>query len=132
MNHPHLTCENCGSESLRRSRRRSFSEFRRMALGDYPFRCIDCGHRSWINVLLLSKFKYAKCPGCMSLKVVRWPSKAMRLTLYKELLIAVGGHLYRCSVCHRTFVTFLKPLENAASEGFMETTRTSTDVRTPA
>lgn len=132
MNHPHLTCENCGSENLRRSRRRSLSELRRMAFGDYPFRCIDCGHRSWINVLLLSKLKYAKCPRCMSLKVVRWPSKTMRLSFTQELLLSMGAQLYRCSVCHRAFATFLKPLEHAASQGFMDSTRSSSDVETPA
>jgi DNA-directed RNA polymerase subunit RPC12/RpoP len=103
-----------------------------MALGDYPFRCMDCGHRSWINVLLLSKLKYAKCPRCMSLKVVRWPSNTVRLNFRQELLLSAGAQLYRCSICHKAFATFLKPLEGAESEGFLDSTRTSSEVRNPA
>ncbi len=103
-----------------------------MAFGDYPFRCLDCGHRSWINVLLLSKLKYAKCPRCMSLKVVRWPAKTLRVGLWQELMLAMGAQPYRCSVCHRTFVSYLKPLEGAASQGFLDSTRTSSNVETTA
>jgi DNA-directed RNA polymerase subunit RPC12/RpoP len=131
MNHPHLICENCGSENLRRSRRRSLSEFRRMAFGDYPFRCVDCGHRSWINVLLLSKLKYAKCPRCMSLKVTRCTSKSLHLSFTNELRLSAGARLYRCTLCHHPFASFLRPFEPASQQRFAESP-SSSDARSPA
>ncbi len=77
-----------------------------MALGIYPFRCLDCRERFWINIWFFSKRKQAMCPRCLLLDVVRYDAKNMRLGLWKRLQVAAGARGYRCSVCRHRFLSF--------------------------
>jgi len=108
-------CQHCGSSSLRRSRRQSVVEIGKMALGVYPFRCLDCHQRSWVNIWLFSKLPYAKCPKCLGLELTTWPRKHYHVNLWNKLLMTFGAHRYRCSICRENFLSF-KPLERAMQE----------------
>jgi len=100
-----FSCVNCGSANIRRSRRKSASEFAEMLLGRYPFRCLDCNQRFWVNVWIFSTLPFAKCPRCLSIRITDTP-KHHRLRVWKKLLITFGAHAYRCSVCRHDFVSF--------------------------
>lgn len=76
-----------------------------MALGVYPFRCLDCRERFWINVWRFSRSKYVICPDCLVRDVVPISSKQMRIGLWRKILLAAGGRGYRCSVCKHGFVS---------------------------
>ena len=103
-------CQYCGSTNLRRSRRQSPVELSKMALGVYPFRCIDCNQRVWINIWLFSKLQYAKCPKCLGLDLVNWPRRHYHLNFWNKLLLTFGANPYRCSLCRCNFLSF-RPLE---------------------
>lgn len=77
-----------------------------MLLGSYPFRCVDCGQRFWINIWLFSKLAYAKCPKCLGLELGGWPTKHYRMPFWKSLLTTFGAHRYRCSACRCNFISF--------------------------
>lgn len=105
MKHPEFTCMGCGSTNLRRSQRTSILDLPKMALGAYPFRCLDCRQRFWINVFRLSKSKYVICPDCLVRDVIPVSSRQMRMGLWRKILLAAGGHGYRCSVCKHAFIS---------------------------
>lgn len=77
-----------------------------MALGWYPFRCLDCHHRFWLNVWLSAKLRYAKCPCCLGFDLTTWPAR-YRSRLRYQVLVRLGAHRYRCSGCRKNFVSFL-------------------------
>jgi DNA-directed RNA polymerase subunit RPC12/RpoP len=107
-------CEACGSSNIRRSRRKSFAEMARMAIGQYPFRCLDCHHRFLLNVWLFAKLRYAKCPRCLGPELTTWPARRRARVRY-QILVVFGAHRYRCSGCRKNFVSFL-PRQDAAAE----------------
>ncbi|MGA8026168.1 MAG: hypothetical protein WB992_03425 [Bryobacteraceae bacterium] len=112
-------CQYCGSASLRRSRRQSAVELSKMALGIYPFRCLDCNQRVWVNIWLFSKLAYAKCPKCLGMQLTTWPARHYHLTLWNKLLMTFGANRYRCSVCRENFLSFRarEGRDNTAKEG---------------
>jgi DNA-directed RNA polymerase subunit RPC12/RpoP len=105
MKHPEFTCTACGSTNLRRSQRTSILDLPKMALGAYPFRCLDCRERFWINVWRLSRSKHVICPHCLIRDVVPISSRQMRIGLWRKILLTLGGRGYRCSVCKHAFVS---------------------------
>ncbi len=106
MKHPEFTCSNCGSANLRRSHTRSLLDLPKMALGIYPFRCLDCRERFWINIWLFSKGRYAMCPRCLAVDVGPSGLARTRLNITKKLLLALGARGYRCSLCSYRFISF--------------------------
>lgn len=106
MNTHLLRCTRCGSSNLRRSRRQTATEGLRMALGRYPFRCIDCGARQQSSIWLFSKLGTAKCPKCLSTELLLWPEKYFRLSALRNLLLTFGAHPYRCPACRFNFLSF--------------------------
>jgi predicted RNA-binding Zn-ribbon protein involved in translation (DUF1610 family) len=103
-----FACANCGSSNLRRSRRHSTLDVVQMLFGNYRLRCLDCNQRFSVN-LLFSKAVIAKCPRCLNIKLDTWDPKHYRVPLLKKLLIALGGHRYRCNSCRYNFVSFRPP-----------------------
>lgn len=85
-----------------------------MALGIYPFRCLDCKQRVWVNIWLFSKLHFAKCPKCLGLELTTWPRKHYRLHFWSKLALTFGAHPYRCSVCRHNFLSF-RPIEGTSS-----------------
>lgn len=106
MKHPEFTCSSCGSANLRRSHTRSLLDLPKMALGIYPFRCLDCRERFWINIWLFSKGRYAMCPHCLAVDVGPSALPRMRLNITKKICLALGARGYRCSLCGHRFVSF--------------------------
>ncbi len=106
MKTPLLVCPSCGSRNFRRSRKRSFSDLLKMAIGLYPFRCLDCTRRIWVNVWFFSKLAYAKCPKCLGLQLTTWDLKHYRLTFWRNLCLTFGAHPYRCEGCRCNFLSF--------------------------
>jgi len=86
-----------------------------MAMGIYPFRCIECNHRFPVNVWLFSKLAFAKCPKCLGGELGGWPQKHYRLPFWKNLLITFGAHRYRCSNCRCRFISF-RPRQHGVVE----------------
>jgi len=105
MKHPEFTCTGCGSTNLRRSQRTSILDLPKMTLGAYPFRCLDCRQRFWINVFRLSKSKYVICPDCLVRDVIPISSRQMRMGLWRKILLAAGGRGYRGAVCKHAFIS---------------------------
>jgi DNA-directed RNA polymerase subunit RPC12/RpoP len=105
MNYP-VVCEFCGGSRLRRSRRKSAAELVKMAIGTYPFRCMDCNGRFFVNVFLLSRLAYAKCPRCLSLDIRNSPNKNYRASLPRKVLMTFGARPCRCNNCRYGFVSF--------------------------
>jgi DNA-directed RNA polymerase subunit RPC12/RpoP len=101
-----VACPYCASTSLRRSRRASWFELIPMSIGSYPFRCFDCNQRSWINIWLVSRMRYAKCPKCLGLELTPWSRRHYRLSFWKNLLSTFGAHRYRCAACRYYFLSF--------------------------
>jgi DNA-directed RNA polymerase subunit RPC12/RpoP len=99
-------CESCGSANLRLARAHSSIELIRASLGSYPFRCMDCNHRFWINIWLFSKLTYAKCPRCLGRELTDWPPRGYHLSTWKKLLMTFGAHRYRCPGCRYNFLSF--------------------------
>ncbi len=124
MNYP-VICEYCGSRKLRLSHRKSIYELFKMAIGTYAFRCLDCGGRFDVNVFLISRLAYAKCPRCLSLDVATVPRRDARLTLLRRLMLTFGAHPCRCKNCRYRFVSFrpaaridkLAPATEGAADG---------------
>jgi len=81
-----------------------------MALGIYPFRCLDCNQRGWVNIWLFSKLQYAKCPKCLGMKLTAWPRKHYHLNFLNKLLMTFGANRYRCITCRCNFLSF-RPCE---------------------
>lgn len=106
MRDPVLVCANCGSESVRRSKRQSLSEVPRMALGIYPFRCMTCSARFHASVWLLSRLPYAKCPKCFGRELTIWPAKLFAPGLWNRVATMLGAQRYRCPSCRKHFVSF--------------------------
>lgn len=77
-----------------------------MAIGTYPFRCLDCNSRFFVNVLLLSRLAYAKCPKCLGSELTNWPRKGYHVSLAKKLALTFGARRYRCANCRYNFVSF--------------------------
>ena len=105
-----FTCSACGSKNLRRSHSTSLLDLPKMAMGIYPFRCLDCKERFWINVWLFSRSKHAMCPRCLSLDVALAAPQLMRLSLWKKLRLTLGARGYRCSACGFRFLSS-KPVQ---------------------
>ena len=104
MNYP-VYCEYCGSNRLRRSRRQSSLEMAKMLIGTYPFRCQDCNGRFFVNVFLLSRLAYVKCPKCLSLDVTN-SGRGHHLSLWRRLMMTFGARRVRCRNCRYMFVSF--------------------------
>ena len=102
-------CRHCGSRNLRRSKRKSAAEYAGSLIGRYPVRCTDCGERSSLNILLLSKFLVAKCPKCLQMSLSTWDAKHYRVPRWKKFLLTLGAHRYRCNACRYNFVSFRGP-----------------------
>src|SRR6202012_267730 len=98
MTHPEFTCSHCGSGELRRSRRTSMLDLRKIVFGKYPFRCLICKERTWID--LFRKGKRVRCPRCLTADVVPAANLHFRLGFWKHQLLRVGGRAYRCSFCN--------------------------------
>lgn len=77
-----------------------------MCFGIYPFRCLDCNQRIWVNLWFFSRLAYAKCPKCLSLELTGWPTKRYHLSFRKKLLNTFGAHRYRCPACRYNFFSF--------------------------
>lgn len=106
MRRSRFFCEQCGSANVRRSHSKSSQDFFRMALGQYPLRCEDCQHRFWVDILLLSQARFARCPQCLSFKLTSWDPKQYRIPRWRKLLLRLGARRYRCNVCRVNFVSF--------------------------
>jgi DNA-directed RNA polymerase subunit RPC12/RpoP len=78
----------------------------KMAIGTYPFRCLECNRRFWINIWLFKKLTYAKCPKCLGTELTSWPRKYYKLSVWKNLLMTFGARRYRCAACRHNFVSF--------------------------
>ena len=85
-----------------------------MAMGIYPFRCLDCNGRFPVNVLLLSRLAYAQCPKCLGLELTTWDLKRYHVSLPKKLMLSFGARRYRCAACRCNFVSF-RPMAAQAS-----------------
>jgi DNA-directed RNA polymerase subunit RPC12/RpoP len=114
MRVPIVLCDVCGSTSVRRSKRQSFSELVRMYLGIYPFRCMDCTARFWVSVWLVSKLPFAKCPKCLNVQLTVWPEKYFAPNVWRNLAILLGARRYRCMPCRHNFVSFRPRLPDSA------------------
>lgn len=106
MRTPGYACQYCGSINLRRSRRQSLLEIGKMVLGIYPFRCLGCSQRVWVNVWLFSQLPFAKCPKCLGRDLTNWPRSHYRANLWSNLLMTFGAHRYRCPACRYNFLSF--------------------------
>lgn len=106
MKTPLLICDGCGGRNFRRSRRKSVSDLLRMAVGRYPFRCLDCNRRVWVSIWMFSKLAYAKCPKCLNLELTEWDHKRYHHTFWWKLRATFGAHRYRCARCRYNFLSF--------------------------
>jgi hypothetical protein len=104
MNYP-IVCEFCGSGRLRRSHWHSKTEMAQSTLGTYPFRCQDCNARFLVNVFLLSRLAYAKCPKCLSLDISN-SRNIHRPGFFKKMILTFGGRRCRCNNCRYMFISF--------------------------
>lgn len=129
MRTPAYKCESCGSTNLRLSRRQSKLEVLKSWLGTYPFRCLDCNYRFWINIWLFSKLAYAKCPKCLGGDLGNWAARSYHLSLRKKLLMTFGAHRYRCIACRYNFLSF-RPSETARGIEVEEQSEQSVDSET--
>jgi DNA-directed RNA polymerase subunit RPC12/RpoP len=120
-----VTCDLCGSAHLRRSRRQSKSELLKMAIGTYPFRCLDCSARFSVNVLLLSRLAFAKCPKCLGPDLTTWPRKGYHVSLPKKLMLTFGARPYRCAACRYNFASFRPVAPRTSPEEIAEDTETT-------
>jgi hypothetical protein len=102
-----VSCEFCGSSSVRRSRQYSVKDYAQMLAGTYPFRCQECSGRFHANIWFLSKARQAKCPRCLNSNLSHWPQKRYKLTTFQRILTALGARKYRCAACRFYFVSFL-------------------------
>lgn len=104
-----------------------------MMIGKYPFRCLDCRERVWINIWLLSKHKRATCPRCLTLDVSPANTQTMRLGLWGKLLTGLGARGFYCAHCRRRFLTFkLAAAHRSAFAAPAETLAGAQPATTPA
>ena len=109
MTHPEFTCSHCGSGELRRSRSTSLHDLRKIVLGKYPFRCLVCKERIWID--LYRKGGQARCPRCLSASLASVAHQHIRFGFWKRQLLRLGARAYRCSFCGLRFASFKKLLQ---------------------
>ncbi|HLH03099.1 MAG TPA: hypothetical protein VKX25_10035 [Bryobacteraceae bacterium] len=106
MTHPEFTCIHCGSGELRRSRRTSLADLPKILMGKYPFRCLNCKERMWID--LFRKGRQVRCPRCLTADVISIPDERVHFGFWKVQLMRMGARAYRCSFCAHKFVSFKK------------------------
>ncbi len=87
-----------------------------MAMGIYPFRCLDCKERFFINIWLFSKKTAAVCPRCLTIEVNPASLEGKRLSLLQRIQVAIGARGYRCSTCGRRFLSFKRAHSLPASK----------------
>ena len=99
-----LSCKKCGSDHVRRSRKRGFDHFLRF-LGLRPFRCFDCGYRfrstkraqQFDNMALPSSvLMKAVCPNCAH-------ESEIHLTPEERRLADNEGWAISCPSCKAMF-----------------------------
>jgi DNA-directed RNA polymerase subunit RPC12/RpoP len=86
----------------------------RMAVGMYPFRCVNCSQRFWASIWQLGWWRYAKCPKCLSLRLTTWTRKSHRLSMWTKLALTSGATRYRCNTCRLNFASFKPAWEGDA------------------
>ena len=77
-----------------------------MVMGLYPFRCLDCRHRFWVNVWRLPKSKFVRCPHCLNLDVTLSHYRATRPAMLKKFVRTIGARRFSCPLCHHRFLSF--------------------------
>jgi DNA-directed RNA polymerase subunit RPC12/RpoP len=113
-------CPFCHSSSIRRSKGTGLRDTAKMAVGLYPFRCIECSQRFWASIWQLGWWRYAKCPKCLSLTLTTWTRKSHRLSLWTKLALTSGATRYRCNACRFNFASFKPAWEGGAVRGQAE------------
>ena len=106
MRQSRFVCERCGSKDVRRSHATSNADSLKMLVGQYPLRCQNCQHRFWANILLLSEWRYARCPACLSFQLTTWDLKHYNIPTYRKVLMKLGARRFRCNPCRLNFVSF--------------------------
>ena len=101
-----LTCPNCEGKRPRLSKIRGFKERLLSALGTYPVRCEECGHRFYDSVLRLTDALFARCPKCYRMDLSSWELKYYNPTSWSLFKLALGGRRLRCEACRCNFVSF--------------------------
>jgi hypothetical protein len=109
------SCPFCHSFSIRRSKAVGMRDMTRMAVGMYPFRCVDCSQRFWASIWQLASWRYAKCPKCLNLTLTTWTRKSHRLGLWTRLALTAGATRYRCNACRLNFASFKPAWEGASA-----------------
>ena len=121
-----LTCPNCEGKRPRLSKIRGFKERLLSALGTYPVRCEECGHRFYDSVLRLTDALFAGCPKCYRMDLSTWDQKHYTVTRWSLMKLGFGARRLRCEACRCNFVsfrftkeksTFRKPGPNSAING---------------
>ena len=101
-----LTCPNCEGKRPRLSKIRGFKERLLSAVGTYPVRCEECGHRFYDSVLRLMDIIFARCPKCYRMDLSSWELKYYSPTQWSLIKLGVGGRRLRCEACRCNFVSF--------------------------
>lgn len=101
-----LTCPKCEGKRPRLSKVRSFKERLLSAVGTYPVRCEECGHRFYDSVLRFTDALFARCPKCYRMDLSSWEQKYYSPSQWSIVKLAVGGSRVRCEACRCNFVSF--------------------------
>jgi len=113
VNIPAFSCPDCGGSNIRRSRYNNVKERLGALINVYPFRCRDCGARFRVDVLMLKRLFFAKCPRCLRMELSTWSRHAFRATMWQNVLVVLGAQRYRCSSCRVNFVAFRPCLKSS-------------------
>ncbi len=101
-----LTCPNCEGKRPRLSKIRGLKERLLSAVGTYPVRCEECGHRFYDSVLRLTDAFFAGCPKCYRMDLSTWEQKYYSTTRWSMFKLGFGARRLRCEACRCNFVSF--------------------------
>jgi hypothetical protein len=86
-------------------------------IGTYPFRCLDCNDRFPVNVFLVSRLGFAKCPKCLSLDISNCTKKVSRVGALRKVMLTFSARRCRCKNCRYLFVSFRPVAQRRVADG---------------
>lgn len=119
MTHSEFRCFRCGSANLKRSHHTTILDGVKMLVGRYPFRCMDCRERTWVDLRLFRRGQQLRCPRCLRHDVYAIPNERLHASWWNNLRLAMGGRGYRCAFCSYKFISLKKRNTPASSQSRM-------------
>lgn len=109
-----MICPICKSDSARRSRRHTATDYVLSVVGVYPWRCRECRGRFFARLMPLSDSLHAHCPICGNQDLKRISPEFVTSPLsFAGRLLRIPA--YRCEPCRHKYFS-VRPMRQTDGE----------------